>query len=296
MSLPASLSDAAGVLTRAGLPGPWRFAWPDKGIHGRTVYADSADGRVVVKFAPAPPCHRRLADLGVACRMLAAEEDVHVQSYLDGTARTWGWMGEHIADVVALVAHYATDADLTDQLRALEPGATLAGHRTTVIDETLGWLAEASDPTLTDASCTSTAARLRTEAGTDNDTDLVPSHTAPNNTTVIQLRDGSLALVDWDGLCLSDPARDLGTMLWWYCARPDYDAAWRSLSLSHDQWPAATTRAHWWAAVTSLRAALWNDQHGGDAGVIASFVEDFHAAAAGRGNPKQHGSTMPVLS
>lgn len=111
-----------------------------------------------------------------------------------------------------------------------------------------------------------------------------------------QLRTGGLALVDWDDLCLSDPARDLGTTLWWYCPRPDFDAAWRALGLDESQWPAATRRAYWWAGLTSLRAALWHDAHGGDQEVIASFVEDLVAAANGDPNPKQHGSTLPVLS
>lgn len=300
--------DAGELLEGLGLPGPWRLDWPEKGVTGRTVYAHGPDGhRVVVKFAAAPPCHSRLSELGVASRVLATGHDgtqpFHVQSHLDGTARTWAWVGEHLDQVVALVARYATDAELTRQLRLLDQTSTLASHRAGVWDATMAHHADARDSSLLTAEVTDATARLAAALaddgdtdGKDGDADLVPSHTDVNNTNVILLRDGGLALVDWDGLCLSDPARDLGTLLWWYSARPDFDAAWSALGLDHETWPGLTRRAHWWAAVTSLRAALWNDQRGADPAVIASFVEDLVAAADGRANPKQHGSTMPVLS
>lgn len=296
-------ADAGHLLEGLGLPGPWRLEWPEKGVTGRTVYAQGPQDRtVVVKFAPPPACHQRLAELGVACRVLAAGADgpqpFHVQSQLDGTARTWAWMGEHVDQVIALVVRFATDAELTRQLRLVYSTSTLASHRTEVWDETMAWLADAGDPSLLTADVTAALSMLAGALadGHGDDPDLVPSHTDVNNTNVILLRDGGLALVDWDGVCLSDPARDLGTLLWWYCARPDFDAAWRALGLARGSWTALTRRAHWWAAVTSLRAALWNDLRGADPAVIASFVEDLVAAADGHPNPKQHGSTLPVLS
>lgn len=300
------------LLSSVGLTGPWQIEAPDKGVTGRTAIARRNSrhepSTVVVKFTPAPPSHQRLHALGVGCEVVASgwfdDQPFHVQSFLDGTARSWGWMGEHLDRVIALVARYAADPELTDELR---PGSSsdLARHRREIWDETLGWLGRADDPSLLTVELTRAATLVEAGVAADNDAALVPSHTDVNNTNVIELADpaagvGGLAMVDWDGLCLSDPARDLGTMIWWYrpadSTGPGFDQAWDALGLPKAAWSAATRRAHWWAAVTSLRAALWNDQHGSDAGVIASFAEDFVAAAHGRGNPKQQGSTLPVLS
>lgn len=97
--------------------------------------------------------------------------------------------------------------------------------------------------------------------------------------------------MDWDGITLSDPLRDIGLILWWFVPPERWEAMFRRFWLPDAASAAAAIdRIFWWAAVTSLRVALWIDRHA-PAAAIHSFLEDFHEAAARRPNPKRKVST-----
>ncbi len=97
--------------------------------------------------------------------------------------------------------------------------------------------------------------------------------------------------MDWDGITLSDPLRDIGLILWWFVPPERWEAMFRRFWLPDAASAAAIDRIFWWAAVTSLRVALWIDRHAPAAAAIHSFLEDFHEAAARRPNPKRKVST-----
>lgn len=90
----------------------------------------------------------------------------------------------------------------------------------------------------------------------------------------------------WAGITLADPLRDVGLILCWFVPPERWKAMLRWFWLPDAASAAAIDRVFWWAAVSSLRVALWIDRHAPDDDAIHSFLEDFHEAAARRSNPK----------
>lgn len=115
---------------------------------------------------------------------------------------------------------------------------------------------------------------------------LVPSHTDPNNTNVLVAPE-RIYLVDWDGITLSDPLRDIGLILWWYVPEARWPEAFSRMGIPATDLDATTARVYWWSAVTSLCVALWIDRHASNDDAIRSFLADFTAAANDLPNPKR---------
>ncbi|MBA2247814.1 MAG: phosphotransferase [Chloroflexia bacterium] len=114
----------------------------------------------------------------------------------------------------------------------------------------------------------------------------MPSHTDPNNSNVLVAPD-RVYLIDWDGVMLSDPLRDIALILWWYVPPERGEAILQRCWLPDAASAATIDRVFWWAAVSSLRVALWIDRQARGDDAIRSFLADFIAAAHGLPNPRR---------
>src|SRR6185312_2687144 len=100
------------------------------------------------------------------------------------------------------------------------------------------------------------------------------------NTRNMLLTDEMFLLVDWDGILLSDPMRDVGLLLWWYISQRRWPDFFQSYGTSLDE--ASVDRIFWWAARTSFAVALWLAEHHYES---TAFLQDFLAALARKSNP-----------
>ncbi|HEV2067617.1 MAG TPA: phosphotransferase, partial [Thermomicrobiales bacterium] len=196
------------------------------------------------------------------------------------------WIGVHANALVDLFSVVQQDRTLTALLASAPPVTTIDEHLEAVVTRLIARVEHASAPSFRSPGIGAALARLHMSRHPLNEVPLVPAHTDPSPSNVL-VASGRIYLVDWDGITLSDPMRDIGLLLWW-CAPPERWAALLERFWLPDANSAASIdRIYWWSAVNSLRAALWIDRHTSDEGAIASFLEDFREAEARRPNPKR---------
>jgi len=276
------------LLADAGFSGTWEITRSGGGATGRAFLARRHEQAVIIKVGAAHPAYRRLSELGVTPPLLSL--GVHdgmpysIHEAVVATRPSPVWIADHLMEIVDLIAGYQGD-DVLPGLIGPTTGTSLQRHLVQEIDRMGQGIAGANDPRFRGPEVRAAVDRLVRLPPTDAMSRLVPAHTDPNTSNILVAPDRSY-LIDWDGVTLSDPLRDIGLVLWWYVPEQRWaDALSRMTRGTVDR--GASWRIFWWAAVTSIWAALWVDRHASDATTIASFVEDAIAAADRQPNPKR---------
>lgn len=260
----------------------WIISKPENGQQKECYIAQNGDFKVFLKFdVPVAPL-RRLGELEVAPRVLASGILDHrtfiIQEYIAGTYPDWQWFAHHLSLLARFIKRYHDDEELT---AIVSVGAKIGYHEHIEADvanlevsfQTLD-AAELHKPAIVAAFDT-----LKVQAKRLQPVKLVPIHADPNTVNIL-LTGGTLRMVDWDEIELSDPMRDAGQLLWWYVAKRQWDEFFTTYGLQLDK--ALIERIHWWAARTSFAIALWHIEHFYDS---RSFLIDFVAAIHGKDNP-----------
>lgn len=281
------------VLRNAGFAGDWNVTPAAHGSTRRAFVAWQGYEALFVKRGPVHPALDRLSDLGVTPPILAHRrhdgDEFTVYPYIHGVVADPAWLRDHAHVMVDMLNLVQRDEVLTGLLGSAAPVATVEGHRAAVVTRLIERAKEATAPVFRSPEIGAALERLRDTRYRIGEPPLVPAHTDPNPSNVL-VASGRTYLVDWDGIMLSDPMRDIGLLLWWFLPPERWPALLRRFWLPDADSAASIDRAYWWSAVTSLRVALWIDQHTPDDGGIMSFLEDFHEAEARRPNPKRTAS------
>lgn len=266
------LGAAVDVLLRDG---PYRLSSLG-GSGGRTFRARAKGRAVVVRLDVNEAVLRRLAEIAVGPRVIAAGEldgrGFVVQEYAAARPADAGWLAAHADHVAALVMRYQSDGQL----------ALLAGSELTAPSYASSLLAAAerlsAEP---GATIVAMAARLAVLAGDLPVSTAVSTHGDPNSENI--LTGPRPLLVDWDDLRLADPMRDIGQLAWWYLP----EAAWPGFLAATGQAFAepALDRLYWWVAAESLDVGLRLVAE--DAALATAFFEDARAALGRQPNPRR---------
>lgn len=283
------MDDITHTLHGAGLGDGWDVTATAHGSTGRTFVARRDNAAVFVKLGPVHPAFERLADLGVTPPILACGDDGEgftIFRYVEGVVPDRIWMGEHADLMVDILNVVQQDEVLTDVLASDAPVPTLGEHLAAVVARLTERVKRASAPVFQSPGIEVTLERLRTAPHPVDNVPLVPTHTDPSPPNVLVTPERTY-LVDWDGIRLSDPLRDIGLLLWWFVPHERWTATLRRAWLPDAASAAAVDRVYWWSALNSLRVALWIDRHGSNNAAVRSFLEDFTAAAHHLPNPKR---------
>ncbi|HEX8599258.1 MAG TPA: phosphotransferase [Chloroflexia bacterium] len=261
----------------------WVLRKPTSGMTGESYIATSDGLELFIKFDVEAPALQRVAELGVAPRVLAAgrhEGRLYiVQEYLEGIRPEREWFSRHLPQLASLIQVYHSDPLLT----ALLSKGKQIKHAEHIESELKGFetqLAGLSD-SLHRAELSPLMFELRDQARSFEPTNLVPTHADPNfyNFLVAGER---IYLLDWDAVSLSDPMRDVGPLLWWYVPPDKWHEFFAALNVQMSDQTAH--KVYWWAARQSCMVALL---FAGSAypEYALPFIEDFRAALHGQANP-----------
>lgn len=278
------------LLNCAGFDGQWTIAPASEGSSGRTFVARQDDGALFLKLDDANPCGPRLAALGITPPLLArgthcgSPFSVYAQIAADHPPPAW--FADHLPQVIDLIVTCQRDRELAHALDADAP--SLPAHLARQVTSLEAAIDGAVSPLVRTPDVRSALHRLAVSVhrGRIDAAPLVPSHTDPNNSNVLVAPE-RVYLIDWDGIALSDPLRDIGLILWWYVPEARWPEAFARMGIPATDLDATIARVHWWSAVTSLRVALWIDRHAPNDDAIRSFLTDFTAAANDLPNPKR---------
>ena len=279
------MDDVTHVLHDAGFGDGWHVTLPAQGSTGRAFVARRDDEAVFVKLGTAHAAQRRLAALGMTPALLAYGPGFTIFRYVEGVVPDRSWMRDNAGVVIDLLTVVQRDEPLGQLLATTVPVAPLREHLAAVVARLTERATRASTPAFRSSGIATALECLRLADYAVDGVPLVPSHTDPNTSNVLVAPDHAY-LIDWDGITLSDPLRDIGLLLWWYVPPERWEAMVRRSGLPDAASAAAIDRIFWWAAVSSLRVALWIDRHGSDDDAIRSFLADFIAAAHGFPNPR----------
>jgi hypothetical protein len=284
---PIALREARAVLSEAPLQRPWSISRARGGSSGRS-FAAAADGRrVFLKFDVAVEPLRRLAELAVVPPIVHAGEhrgrSFVVQPFIGSRHPRPRWFADHLPEVARLIESYQRDAILRNLLCPTVT-QTHEEHVSGVLDDLERRAARSARRRMTDRQLGALIDQLGRTARDLRSAALVPTHGDPNSKNFI-LADRRY-LVDWDDLCISDPLRDVGQLLWWY-VRPN---RWPELFrlLGEEDGTAVRDRLFWWVAAESLDVALLLAERGHHARAD-EFFDDCVAAIERRGNPHAGG-------
>jgi thiamine kinase-like enzyme len=201
-----------------------------------------------------------------------------IQEYITGNYPDWQWFATHLPILALCVQRYHSDQPLNE----------LLSHSTTTryhehIAQDLAQLEAQFSLLKAEAlytpDITTAFKELKGQVRRHQPVGIVPVHIDPNTHNML-LTDEKVLLVDWDGIQLSDPMRDVGLLLWWYVPQHRWPDFFQSYGSSLDE--ASIERIFWWAARTSFAVALWHAEHGHE---CSHFLHDFLAALAKKDNP-----------
>lgn len=260
----------------------WTIHPSRDGQPGRCYVAESEGLKVFIKSDVAVAVLRRLSEIGVAPRVLAAgvehDRSYVIQEYIAGRYPDWRWFASHLSLLATFVRRYHDDQGLA---------ALLSQDAPTHFDEhvardlkQLERRFQVNEALVGDADMALAFGKLREQAKRLQPVALAPVHVDPNTKNILLVGD-SLLMVDWDDALLSDPVRDVGLLLWWYVAKQQWAAFFEAYGLPLDE--AVMQRMYWWTARTSFAGALWQVEHGYDG---KAFFADFVAALQGEDNPR----------
>jgi aminoglycoside phosphotransferase (APT) family kinase protein len=261
----------------------WALRTSTEGMSSKSYIATGGDLQLFIKINADTTALRHVAELGIAPRVLAeGTQDGSryvVQEFLHGTHPDRPWFSRHLPELANLIQVYHLDQGLA---ALLGKGQTLAyqEHLDGRLNE-LGVQLASLEASSHKAELTPLLAELRDQARTFESAGLVPTHADPNNNNFLLVGD-KIYLLDWDGVSLSDPIRDVGPMLWWYVPAetwPEFFAAF------HVEWSKQIEhKVYWWAAWQSCWVALLFATAGYPESA-EPFIIDFRAALHGQPNP-----------
>lgn len=282
------------VVRAAGFAGDWEITEAAEGASGRTYIARQQGRALFIKLDDPSLGRERLAQLGVTPPLLhhGVARDIPYTVYPAIAAEhpAPAWFGDHLGEVIDLVTTYQRDRQLAKVLGA-DSARALPFHPGHEMERIGTAFRQASDPIFGSERIARAIERLASQAAQVNILPLVPAHTDPNNTNFLVTAD-AVRLIDWEGLTLSDPLRDIGLILWWYVPEAHWPEAIARLELTEGV-EESVARVYWWAAATSLRVALWIDRHGSNVNRIRSFLDDFIEAEQRRPNPRRISGWRP---
>ncbi len=277
------MDEVTHVLHDAGFGDGWHVTPPTHGSTGRAFVARRGDEAVFVKLVSAHAAQGYLAALGVTPPIITHGQDFTISRYVEGVVPDRTWMRDNAALVIDLLTVVQRDKQLRQLLAATAPVASLGEHLAAVVARLIERATRASAPAFQSSRIETALECLRLADHAVEGVPLVPTHTDPSPPNVLVSPERTY-LVDWDGIRLSDPLRDVGLILWWFVPPERWQAMLRRFWLPE---AAAVDRVYWWAAVGSFRVALWIDRQAPDDPSIHSFMEDFIAAAHGLPNPRR---------
>lgn len=258
----------------------WTVRRPEQGWSGTSFIAEHSAQRVFVKFEAPIGVLRRLADIGVAPAVLVDGEfrgvPYVVQEFIEGTHPDHGWFANHVDDVIRLLQAVHRDVPLrTLLLPALDQRARALRD----IEVAYQWV-EASFPY--HPGLHAAHEWLVGERPEVREQDLVPTHGDVSRKNFM-ITPSRVVLVDWDGVALTDPLRDVGRLTWWYVPPSQWPGFLERYGLSLT--PEVAVRIYWWAAFVSLDVAAGLLRRGyRDDAVV--YIGDFIAAASQQPNPR----------
>jgi thiamine kinase-like enzyme len=270
----------------------WALRKPNSGMTAESYIATSNGLGLFIKFDVEAQAHKRISDLGIAPRILAAgshEGRLYiVQELLQGTHPEREWFGLHLPQLAHLIQKYHDDTVLAALLSKSEP-LGYAEHIDSQLrdfEAQVAGLPKAPHKT----ELLPLLAGLRDQARSFEPVDLVPTHADPNFNNFLLVGE-EIYLLDWDGISLSDPLSDVGPLLWWYVQSdrwPEFFAASGMDMSEHTE-----HKVYWWAARQSCMVALLFSTFGYPDSA-QPFIEDFSAALHGRANP--HANSFNFLT
>lgn len=275
------MEDAVRTLIQNTLGGDgWTVRRPEQGWSRTSFIAEHKARRVFVKFEAPTVVLRRLAAIGVAPAILADGEfqgvPYVVQEYVEGSHPDHGWFADHREDVVRLLRAVHQDVPLR---MLLLPALDQRARALRDIEVAHHWV-EASFP---DHPGLHAAHEWLVDKNPKvQEQDLVPTHGDVSRKNFI-ITPSRVLLVDWDGVALANPLRDLGRLTWWYIPPSQWPGFLERYGISLT--PEVAVRIYWWAAFVSfdVAAGLLKRGYRDDAVV---YLGDFIAAASEQPNPR----------
>jgi aminoglycoside phosphotransferase (APT) family kinase protein len=260
----------------------WEIARSKEGQQNAGYHARNGGVEVFVKVTDAVAALQRLGEIAVAPGVLASGSDQGrtyvIQEYITGNYPDGQWIATHLPVLASCIRRYHDDQPLT----ALLSQSTVTRYHEHVALDLAQLETQFSSLTtegLHTPEITTAFEELKHQARKLQPDRLVPVHIDPNIHNIL-LTDERLVLVDWDGILLSDPLRDVGLLLWWYVPQHHWPDFFQSYGSSLDE--ASVERIFWWAARTSFAVALWQAAHQYE---CRAFLHDFLAALAKKSNP-----------
>lgn len=261
----------------------WTIKRPKDGMQKACYVAQSGGQRVFVKFDVPIESLQRLGEIEVAPRVLASGivegRSYVVQEYISGSYPNWRWFAGHLPLLARFAQRYHFDAQLTALLAKVAKTVDYAEHIALDIAELESQLLLPSAEELHTLEIIRAFDALKVQAKDLQAIEFVPIHADPNTKNIL-LEGGTLRMVDWDDMRLSDPMQDVGLLLWWYVAKEQWQEFFQNYGLVMDE--QVEDRIFWWAARSSLAIALWHVAH---AFGCQPFLEDFMAAVRKESNP-----------
>jgi aminoglycoside phosphotransferase (APT) family kinase protein len=270
----------AHVTGRSG----WRVARTEYGSAGDSYLVSREGHRLALKFSIPPPGLERLSELGVAPRLISQGEyrgrPWMLQEYIAGDHPRPAWFADHLPALAAGLRRYHDDLPLRSLL--LQDPHTVHAQDLVLARQEVRRARQAHNaisPAVANAPDAFDIYEEQMDAlGPGPE---VPVHPDPNRKNFIVTRD-TFFLIDWDGICLSDPLNDAGVMLWWYVLAARWPEFLTAYGLEPNQ--RVLDRVYWWTARRSLQVALWLVERGRQE-VGREFMIDFVAAAFQHANP-----------
>lgn len=260
----------------------WEITRSKDGMQSAGYCAYNGDRKVFVKFTDAVAALQRLGEIAVAPRVLASGIDQGkkyvVQEYITGRYPDRRWFAAHLPALASCIQRYHSDQPLS-KLLSSSTTITYQEHIALDLAQLDTQFSALNADVLHTPEITAAFAELKKQARRLQPVQLVPVHIDPNTHNML-LTDDRLLLVDWDGIQLSDPMRDMGLLLWWYVAPRHWPAFFQSYGAIMDE--TSIERIYWWTARTSFAVALWSVEHQYE---CADFLQDFLAALAKKSNP-----------
>lgn len=260
----------------------WKIARSKDGQQSAGYRAQNETIAVFVKFTDTIAALQRLGEIAVAPRVLASGIDQGrayvVQEYITGKYPDWQWFATHLPLLASCIQRYHSDQPLTE---LLSQSTATKYHEHVALDlvQLEARFFSPNTEVLHTPEIMAAFEELKSQAQRLQPARLVPVHIDPNTRNIL-LTDERLLLVDWDGILLSDPMRDVGLLLWWYVSQHQWPDFFQSYGSSLDD--ASVEKIFWWVARTSFAIALWLAEHRHE---CTPFLQDFLAALAKKSNP-----------
>lgn len=258
----------------------WNIEKASGGASKESYIARSSDQRLFVKFAPLTPALSRLAELGISPSVIASgtgERPYIIQEFVEGEHPNIEWFGSHLSELATIINKYQQDQDLKKILGG--DSADYDDHVNNELRQLEKDFEELRSASIFTDEVDNLFQMFRVQTEHLQVTPLVPTHADPNHTNFFFTKDG-IKIVDWDDVLLSDPARDVGPILWWHVSKekwPEFFTAYEKVL--EDE------RLYWWVAKCSLSVAFWYLRKN-DIVKAKEFLEDFKAAVMKETNPK----------